>query len=131
MSELRHAGTGMLGVVARDAGLYFSHRRRALVQAFITLLSLTLFYYVSRLVGHGRFATSDEYFAYVVVGLALLHGLTATLAVTPTAVRTELMTGTFERLVVSATGPVACCRTLWLVDPSNRPAKPPRRWSMA
>jgi ABC-type multidrug transport system permease subunit len=94
-------------VARRDAEIYFSYRFRAVSQALVALLSLTLFYYVSRLVSVQRFPTGDAYFAYVVVGLAVLHVLTAILAQLPNAVRSELLAGTFERLVVSPLGAAA------------------------
>lgn len=98
---------GVLAIVRRDAGIYFSYRMRAAAQALIALLSLTLFYYVSRLVGTRTFPTPESYFAYVTVGLAVLHSLTATLALVPTNIRTELVAGTFERLVTAPLGPAA------------------------
>ncbi len=98
---------GVLAIVRRDAAIYFSYRFRALSQALIALFSLTLFYYVSRLVGVRRFPDPEDYFAFVVVGLVILQALTATLALVPNNLRTELVAGTFERLVVSPLGPAA------------------------
>jgi len=106
---------GVLGVAQRDASIFFSYRLRAVSQALLALFSVTLFYYVSRLVGSGRFASADAYFAYVVVGLVILHSLAATLAVVPTTIRTELVAGTFERLAISPLGPALgiCAMTLF------------------
>jgi ABC-2 type transport system permease protein len=92
-------------VVRRDAIIFFSSRLRVVSQVAVALLSVTLFYYISQLVGGRRFSTPDEYFAYVVVGLAMLHLITATLALVPLALRNELVEGTFERLAVSPVGP--------------------------
>ena len=96
---------GVLAVLRRDAAIYFSYRARMVSQAIIALFSLTLFFYLSRLVGVTRFRDPDDYFAYVTVGLIVLHILTATLALVPNNIRTELVAGTFERLVVSPLGP--------------------------
>lgn len=91
----------------RDLRLYFSYRSRVLSQILQTVFSLTLFYYVSRLVRVPEFGTSDRYFAFVVIGLVILELLTSTLVIMPSAVRQELVAGTFERLVVSPFGPVS------------------------
>lgn len=98
---------GIAAVVRRDAIIYFSYRGRAVTQVLVALLSLTLFYYVSRLVNVAEFPDPDAYFAYVTVGLAVLHALTAILGQLPTLVRSELVAGTFERLAVSPLGPAA------------------------
>lgn len=93
--------------VRRDAQLYFSYRLRFAGQMVAVLLSLTLFYYLSRLVQVEPFASPAEYFAFVVAGVAILEVLTATLAALPAVLRSELLTGIFERPVVSPFGPVA------------------------
>ena len=83
--RLREALDGISAVVRRDAAIYFSYRLRAVSQLALALFSLTLFYYLSRLVGGGASRRPDDYFAYVVVGLVILHFLTATLALVPNA----------------------------------------------
>ena len=115
MTALRRTVDGALGVARRDASIFFSYRLRAGSQALLALFSVTLFYYVSRLVGTARFASADAYFAYVVVGLVILHSLTATLAVVPNTIRTELVAGTFERLAISPLGPALgiCAMTMF------------------
>ncbi len=95
-----------VAILQRDARLYFSYRTRVVSQLLQTLVSLTLFYYVSRLVRVPAFGTPDRYFAFVVVGLVILELLTATLALLPMTIRQELVAGTFERVVVSPLGPV-------------------------
>lgn len=103
---------GVQAVVRRDAEIYFSYRFRALSQVLVALFSVTLFYYVSRLVGGRRFATPDDYFAFVVVGLVVLHALTATLTILPNSLRTDLVAGTFERVAVSPLGPAAAIASM-------------------
>jgi ABC-type polysaccharide/polyol phosphate export permease len=96
---------GIAAVIQRDTAIYFSYRFRALSQVLVALMSVALFYYLSRLVNVTAFPSPDSYFAYVVVGLAVLHALTAILAQLPGAVRGELVAGTFERLAMSPLGP--------------------------
>jgi ABC-2 type transport system permease protein len=91
--------------VKRDALLYLSYRWRFAIQVASVFVSISLFYYVSRLVSVEEFSPAT-YFAFVIVGIAVLEILTATLTTMPAVVRGELMTGTFERLVVSPVGPV-------------------------
>lgn len=107
MTRAREVAGAMAAVVARDASVFFSFRFRMVSQTVVALFSLTLFHYVSRLVGVDRFPTPDDYFAFVVVGLVILQSLTATLAAVPNAVRGELVAGTFERVAVSPLGPAA------------------------
>src|ERR1039457_2919239 len=90
----------------RDLQLFLSYRLRLVSQVFATLFGLMLFYYVSRLVKVPAFPTHDDYFAYVVVGLASMELLPATLHAVPNSLRSELVAGTFERMVVSPFGPL-------------------------
>lgn len=90
--------------VKRDAMLYVSYRWSFLTQIASVFVSVALFYYVSRLVTVGAFSP-DRYFAFVLVGIAILQIVSATLTTVPTVVRGELVAGTFERLVVSPFGP--------------------------
>ena len=94
------------GVVVRDFLLFKSYPTRFAAHVFAIFLSVSLFYYVSRLVTGRGFGGSDDYFAFVVVGLVTLEVLTATLSITPLTVRGELVAGTFERVATSALGPV-------------------------
>jgi ABC-2 type transport system permease protein len=50
------------------------------------------------------FESADAYYAYVVVGLVILQVLNSAFTAVPGGVRQELMTGTFERLVLSPFG---------------------------
>lgn len=97
----------MGGVVRRDAQLFWSYRLRAVSRVLGVFFSLTMFYYVSRLVNVSAFPTPDAYFAFAAVGLLVLTVLTASLTALPFNVRQELVAGTFERFAVSPTGPTA------------------------
>ena len=89
---------GMQATVVRDAKLFISYRLRFISILLSSVFSLTLFYYVSRLVGVKAFSSPDEYYAFVVVGLVILSVLNSTLGAPPAQLRTELVSGTFERL---------------------------------
>ena len=106
MSSIRVNCAAALAVMRRDFQLILSYRLRFVSQVFSTLFAVTLFYYVSRLVNVGEFPSHADYFAYVVVGLATMELLTATLHTVPTTVRSELLSGTFERMVASPYGPL-------------------------
>jgi ABC-2 type transport system permease protein len=99
---------GAGAILRRDLKLFLSYRTRVITQLFQTITSLTLFYFVSRLVSVPSVGSPDQYFGNVVVGLAVLNAVSATILELPTAVRSELLSGTFERLLVAPVGPVAC-----------------------
>jgi ABC-2 type transport system permease protein len=94
-------------ICVRDFRMWASYRMR-FVSTFVTaIVGVTLFYYVSRLVNSPEVGSADDYFGFVVVGTATLEVLTATLTALVATLRSELVAGTFERMVVSAFGPVA------------------------
>jgi ABC-2 type transport system permease protein len=108
VSALRADVAGALAILRRDYTIFRSYRLRFVSEVVAASLGVALFYYVSRLVSGGGFESSDEYFAYAVVGLAVLEVLTAALMAMPLSLRQELVAGTFERPLVSAFGPVQC-----------------------
>ena len=95
----------MWATVKRDAAIFASYRFRFVGQMMAMLLTMTMFYYVSKLVRPGVVGPEGRYFAYVEVGIVSLSVLTAALN-TCQLVRAELLTGTFERMVISPVGPV-------------------------
>lgn len=103
MSEMR-AGRAFLAVMRRDLYVYLSYRTRLVSQLLTSLFSLTLFYYVSRLVHVSGF-TAESYFGFVVVGIALVTVLYSCFSVAE-IVRQELVAGTFERLLLSPFGAI-------------------------
>lgn len=117
MSSGRLVLAAVAATVRRDAEIYLSYRLRLASQVLAVLLSLTLFYYLSRLVRVQPFGSPAEYFAFVVAGVAVLEVLSATVAALPAAIRSELLTGTFERPCVSPFGPVrhVAAMALWPV----------------
>lgn len=95
------------GVVKRDFRVFVSYRLRFATQILSAFFSVVLFYYVSRLVHVTAFPSHGAYFAFTVVGLAILATLVSTLSHLPGRVRQELVAGTFERFILSPFGPVA------------------------
>ncbi|MGA3363318.1 MAG: ABC transporter permease [Solirubrobacteraceae bacterium] len=106
MTSLRLNCAAANAVMRRDFQLFLSYRLRFISQLVSTLFGVMLFYYVSRLVTSRAFPNHNAYFAYVVVGLATMELFTATVRTVPTNLRSELVSGTFERMVVSPFGPV-------------------------
>ena len=106
MSAARLWFDAALGIVRRDAQIFFSYRTRFLTQNVGIIFSLSLFYYLSRLVRVGQFSDPGEYFAFVTVGLIILGVLRSTFS-SPLQLRQELVAGTFERMVLSPFGPVS------------------------
>jgi ABC-2 type transport system permease protein len=106
MNSIRESLAASLAVARRDLLLFLSYRLRFVSQLFSTVFGVALFYYVSRLVSVRQFPSHDDYFAFVVVGIAVMEILTATIHTVPTSLRSELLSGTFERMVVSPFGPL-------------------------
>jgi ABC-2 type transport system permease protein len=92
-------------VMRRDLTVYLSYRTRLASQLLTALFSLTLFHYVAQLVHVKGFGTPSQYFAFVVVGIAMVSVLYSCFS-TADLVRQELVAGTFERLVLSPFGAV-------------------------
>lgn len=109
MTGVRETVDGLGGVVLRDARVAFSYRLRFAGHLLSACFSLTIFYYVSRLVVVEPFGAPDAYFAFAVIGLIALQVLNSTLATPPGAARQELVAGTFE---VAATSPYGIVGTL-------------------
>ena len=106
---MRHASSyagAAAALVKRDALIFASYRTRFVTQFLNAAFTLTLFYFVSRLVRVQPFGSPDDYYAFAVVGLVILQVITATLLTTSSTVRQELVAGTFERLVVSPFGAI-------------------------
>jgi ABC-2 type transport system permease protein len=93
-------------ICKRDFLMFASYRTRFVTMIFSTVVSLTLFYYVSRLVHSSDVGNSDDYYAFVVVGIIIFAVLTSTLSTPVATLRAELLAGTFERMVLSPFGAV-------------------------
>lgn len=99
-------------ICKRDFLIFASYRTRFFTTFFTTAVSLTLFYYVSRLVSSPRIGSPDDYFAFVVVGLVIFGILTSTLTTPVATLRAELQAGTFERMLLSPFGAVRSIASL-------------------
>jgi ABC-2 type transport system permease protein len=102
LADLRAAGA----VVRRDFRITLSYRARFATHLLSVFFTLTLFHFISRLVRISSFRTHEAYFAYAVIGLITLQVLNSTLQAPPSALRQELVAGTFERFVLSPLGGV-------------------------
>jgi ABC-2 type transport system permease protein len=103
MRNLRPYGGAVLATMKRDATIFVSYRMRVPSQIVSALFTLTLFFYVSKLVRPG--AVGGQYFAYALVGIVATLVVTSALG-TAQIIRAELMAGNFERIVISPLGPV-------------------------
>jgi len=105
VSDSIAAGHAFLAVMRRDLHVYLSYRTRLVSQVLTALFSLTLFYYVSRLVHVSGFGSHSAYFGFVVVGISLISVLYSSFSI-PELVRQELIAGTFDRLLLSPFGAI-------------------------
>lgn len=96
----------MAGIMRRDAILFVSYRTQLVAQFLSPLFSLVVFYYISQLFTSNTVDSPGGYFGFVVIGLVIVQILTISLGVMPVTVRQELISGTIERFLVSAHGPV-------------------------
>jgi ABC-2 type transport system permease protein len=100
-----HQLKAFLAVMRRDLHVYLSYRTRLVSQLLTSLFSLTLFYYVSRLVHVSGFTSHNSYFGFVVVGISLIGVLYSCFSI-PELMRQELVAGTFDRLLLSPFGAI-------------------------
>jgi ABC-2 type transport system permease protein len=105
MNDLGMQLQAFMAVMRRDLHVYLSYRTRLVSQLLTSLFSLTLFYYVSRLVHVNGFASHNAYFGFVVVGISLIGVLYSCFSI-PELLRQELIAGTFDRLLLSPFGAV-------------------------
>jgi ABC-2 type transport system permease protein len=95
--------------VRRDAAAALSYRVPFALELVSILFSLALFYYLSRLVGASATKEggqlSDGYFAFAVIGLAMLRIVTSGLTSFAQRLRDEQTTGTLEALLTTPAPP--------------------------
>jgi ABC-2 type transport system permease protein len=104
----------VVGVARRDLAIFRTYPMRPLSLMFSQIVSLTLFFYISRLVHAADVGSPSSYYAYVVIGMITLAVLTSCLATPVVTLRQEILTGTFERMVLSPFGPVRSVTSLML-----------------
>jgi ABC-2 type transport system permease protein len=100
-------------IIRRDWTTYKSYRTQLIAGPFSLFISMCLFYYVSRLVQLSSYGDADQYFSFIVVGLLTLMVLQSTLMVAG-SVRSELVAGTFERMLLSPFGSAAGVASMML-----------------
>jgi len=103
---MRQWSEAMLAIMRRDAILFVSYRTQVVSQFLGPLFTIAVFYYISRLLTAKTFHSPGGYFGFVIVGLVIIQILTLSLGLMPGSVRQELISGTIERFLVSAHGPV-------------------------
>ena len=95
--------------VRRDWRIDLSYRATFVLRLIATVLSLALFYYLSRIIDDAQFAAREDldsgYFGYVAVGLSLLRIVQVGLASFSRKLREEQTTGTFEALMATPASP--------------------------
>ena len=114
MTKLGPHVSAAAALFKRDLLLFVSYRARTFTTFFTTAVSLTMFFYVSRLVHSRAVGSPDEYYAFVVIGLIIFGVLASTLSTPVATVRAELQAGTFERLVLCPFGPVRSIAAMML-----------------
>ncbi len=97
----------MQAIMRRDMILFVSYRTQLVAQFLGPLFTIAIFYYISRLLTARTFHSPGGYFGFVIVGLVIVQILTLSLGLMPGNVRQELISGTIERFLVSAHGPVS------------------------
>ena len=105
MSVASYYFGAMLATIKRDAVIFASYRFRFVGQTIAMLFTLTMFFYISKLVRPGAVGSHGDYYAFAVVGIVIMAVLTSALS-TSQVVRMELMQGNFERMLISPLGPV-------------------------
>jgi ABC-2 type transport system permease protein len=108
----------LLAFLRRDFLIEISYRTSFVLQALSILFSVLIWYFVSRVVSAPPTTPGLEgvdYFAYVLLGLALLHYLSSALASFGNKIRGEQMTGTLEAMLVTPTsiGTIVVGSSLW------------------
>jgi len=114
MNQMIRYASAAAALCKRDFLMFTGYKLRLLSTLLTTAVSLTLFYYISRLVNSSRIGSPDRYYGYVVVGIVILAVLSSTLATPVATLRQELLTGTFDRMVLSPFGPLRCVLSLML-----------------
>jgi ABC-2 type transport system permease protein len=106
---MRQGAHILIAFIRRDWATARSYRAAYAIEFVAILFSVTLFFYLSRLVD-GSSALAKEhlgqgYFGYVIVGLALLRVVHTSLSSFATKLRTDQTTGTLEALFASPASP--------------------------
>lgn len=110
---LRQYAAALGATFKRDLAIMLSYRTRLLSQVMSMLFTLATFFYLSKIVRPDAVGPHGRYYGFLVVGLVSMAILTSAFSISQ-LVHTELMSGNFERLVVSPLGPVTGVASLAL-----------------
>ena len=110
---MRESYDAAIGLMSRDWLTYNSYRTQLISMLFGMLTSLTLYYFLSKLVNVASFPSHQSYFSFVVIGMVILSVLQSTIGIAAT-LRGELVAGTFERLILSPFGPIAAMLSMMI-----------------
>jgi ABC-2 type transport system permease protein len=105
MGLIAQYGGAMAATMRRDASIFLTYRFRVASQIIGMLFTLTIFFYIGKLIRPGAIGPHGQYFAFAVVGIVTTSVLTSAL-LSAEIVRMELMQGNFERILISPVGPV-------------------------
>jgi ABC-2 type transport system permease protein len=111
VDRLRRWIDASAGIVRRDAAIRLSYRGSFVSENVGVVVTLAVFYFLSKLVHVGAFQTPSQYFAFAVVGIVIFGIVRSSLTI-PLGVRQELIAGTYERLVLSPFGATAATVSL-------------------
>lgn len=114
MSTLTLYRDASLGILARDWTVFKSYRMQFFSQIISLFMGLALFYFLSHLVSVKSFGSHSKYFAYVVLGMIMVQVLQSTMTVA-TGLQSELVAGTFERVLLSPFGGVAAALSMMIL----------------
>ncbi len=106
MTAVAAYGRATRAIFMRDLLIFLSYRGRLPGQLIGVAATVTLFYYVSRLVKTPEFPTPQDYFAFALVGIVVVRALALSFGGLVGTVRQELVAGTFERMATSPLGPI-------------------------
>ncbi len=114
MSTLRTLGA----FLKRDFLIEISYRTSFLMQFFGIIFSVLIWYFIAGVVNAPKTTPGLEgvdYFAYVLLGVAFYHFLSAAMMSLAQKIRTEQTTGTLEAMLVTptATGTIVLGSSLW------------------
>jgi len=110
-SVWRRAGRKLVAFIIRDVRVETSYKFQFVWSFATVFFTVATFYFVAGLVDSNRSpdalgAYRGDYFAFVVIGVAIARYLDAALAGTTTAVRQAMNQGTLEIMFVSPTRPM-------------------------
>ena len=115
---MRTLGT-LFAFIKRDFLIEVSYRTSFLLQLFGIIFSVLIWRFIGGVIDPAADTPGLEgvdYFAYVVLGLAFFHYLSASITAFSTRVRNEQMTGTLEAMLVTSTsaGTIILGSSLWI-----------------